>query len=77
MSELRSSIDRKMDDVHDYREQYGADVVVLLIDDNEACGIAYIDPSPDVTFALMSYTCSTGYFTFGHEIAHTLVSGFF
>ena len=54
------------------REKYGADIVALLIDDDEYCGMAYTGPRIDRMFSVTSWNCATGYYSFGHEIGHNL-----
>mmetsp|Transcript_32860 Transcript_32860/g.80619 ORF Transcript_32860/g.80619 Transcript_32860/m.80619 type:complete len:947 (+) Transcript_32860:146-2986(+) len=67
---LQSRTDGIMDDAHAKRVQYGADVVVLIIDDPQYCGLGYLGPSSNWMFSVTSVTCATGYYSFGHEIGH-------
>jgi len=39
LRELRGNGDRKIDEVHDLREQHGADIVSMIIHDDDYCGI--------------------------------------
>jgi len=71
---LRKREDGIMDDAHGKRQEYGADVVGLIIDDDAYCGIAYGGPRLDYMFSVTSWSCATGYYSFGHEIGHNLVS---
>ena len=57
------------------RNKYGADFVVLITERTEACGIAPMGPSPYKVHSVVSRVCSTGYYTFGHELGHNMVSG--
>ena len=66
--------DSLMDDVHVKREQYGADMVHFMIDDDKLCGIAWLGPSKSRMFSVSSWQCATGYYSFGHELAHNMVS---
>jgi hypothetical protein len=71
VSALRSTTDGIMDDVHTLRNTYAADVVVLVVNDSEACGIASsIGSTATSAFAVAHYTCITGYYSFGHEVGH-------
>lgn len=68
-----------LDDVHALRDAHYADVVVLLIDGQAYCGLAYTMQTPSQTFAraafsVVDYTCATGYYSFGHEIGHNMGS---
>jgi peptidyl-Asp metalloendopeptidase len=68
---LRSTTDGIMDVVHTWRNTYAADVVVLVVNDSEACGMAAaIKATASYAFAAAHYTCITGYYSFGHEIGH-------
>ncbi|HEV2736620.1 MAG TPA: M12 family metallo-peptidase, partial [Longimicrobiaceae bacterium] len=50
---------------------YAADVVVLIVNDSEACGIAAaIKATATSAFAVAHYTCITGYYSFAHEVGH-------
>lgn len=53
--------------VHEDREKYGADIVVLLVE-STWCGVAYHGPGIDEMFSLVDWKCATGYYTFAHEI---------
>lgn len=71
VSALRSTTDGIMDEVHTLRNTYAADVVVLVVNDSEACGIAsQIGSTASTAFAVAHYTCITGYYSFGHEVGH-------
>lgn len=68
---LRSTTDGIMDNVHTLRNTYGADMVILVVNDSEACGqAASIGSTASSAFAAAHYTCITGYYSFGHELGH-------
>ena len=68
---LRSTTDGIMDDVHTLRNSYAADMVILVVNDSEACGqAAAIGATASYAFAAAHYTCITGYYSFGHELGH-------
>lgn len=68
---LRSTTDGIMDNVHTLRNTYAADVVVLVVNDTEACGIASsIGSTASTAFAVAHWSCITGYYSFGHEVGH-------
>ncbi|HEX6041463.1 M12 family metallo-peptidase [Longimicrobium sp.] len=68
---LRSTTDGVMDNVHTLRNTYAADVVLLVVNDSEACGIASsIGSTATSAFAVAHWDCITGYYSFGHEIGH-------
>ena len=71
VASLRGTTDGLMDNVHTLRNTYGADVVVLVVNDSEACGIAStIKATATTAFAVAHYSCITGYYSFGHEVGH-------
>ncbi len=67
--------DGYMDEVHDLRKTYSADVCVL-VDNNQtgSCGrAAAIGSTYNTSFCrVKAYNCATGYYSFGHEIGHLL-----
>lgn len=68
---LALTADGLMDNVHTLRNTYAADVVLLVVNDSEACGqAAAINATAASAFAVADYTCITGYYSFGHEIGH-------
>ncbi len=77
---IRDREDGYLDDVHDIRDEYGADLVCLLHDqsDSNTVGIAYllIPPSSSFNerygFSVTRYSHLTGYNAFVHEIGHNL-----
>lgn len=65
--------DGAMDEIHEIRKRTKSDVVVLVENIDEACGVANaIGATPGTAFALVSAECATGYYSFGHEIGHLL-----
>lgn len=68
---LQSTTDGIMDIVHSWRNTYKADIVKLIVNDSEACGMAAaIKATASSAFAVTHYSCATGYYSFGHEIGH-------
>lgn len=68
---LVSSTDGIMDNVHTLRNTYGADMVMLVVNDTEACGqAAAIKAVATNAFAVADQSCITGYYSFGHELGH-------
>jgi hypothetical protein len=60
--------------VHQKRADYGADLVAMIIHDSAYCGLGFLGPRQDLMFSVSSWNCATGYFSFGHEIGHNMVS---
>lgn len=54
------------------RTSVGADMVSMLIDDGEYCGVRWLPSNPSASpgsmFSISSWDCATGYYTFGHEL---------
>ncbi|QDV51555.1 M12 family metallo-peptidase [Gimesia fumaroli] len=68
---LAATSDGHIDGVHSLRNRKKADVVVMLINDDQACGRAKtIYANASTAFAICHYDCATGYYSFGHEIGH-------
>ncbi len=51
------------------RDQLGADIVAMLIDDNAFCGLGWVNSAANRAFSITSHTCITN-LSFQHEIGH-------
>ena len=71
-SALNDITSNQVQGVHAERDTYGADLVALIIDDPQYCGIAWLGPREDLMYSVTAWNCATGYFSFGHEIGHNL-----
>jgi len=72
---LKDPSDGIIDNVHDLRDDYGADMVSLLINDHTWCGIGYVmytesHDFQDRAFSVCDWDCATGYYSFAHEMGH-------
>jgi len=77
LQRLRGTTDGYMDDVHSVRDEHGADIVHLVTNSKDACGVAYFmrNVTPDFersAFALTQYRCEVGDYTFAHELGHNM-----
>ena len=75
LSRFEGAGDGYMDEVHTLRNKYSADVCVLLISDNEYCGLASgIGTTAANAFCVVSTysTCATSNYSFAHEIGHLM-----
>jgi hypothetical protein len=71
LTRFRTPGDDYMDDIHKVRDKYKADVAVLIINNDDYCGLAStILADADEAFAVVHYDCATGYYSFAHEIGH-------
>lgn len=74
LTALQSAADGKMDEVHSLRNEYGADLVCLVDEDANYCGIAYVMQTVSTSFA--GYAFSVVYsgclssLTLPHEVGH-------
>ena len=73
---ITNPYDNKMDNVHELRDIYGADAVVLLINDTSYCGLGWSWQQGDNfamnAFSVTSTACATGYYSFAHELGHNM-----
>ena len=73
---LRIGSDGYMDDVHERRDMYGADLVHILVGRSDVCGLAHLNrgesPAEDAAdgFGLTVDYC--GGLTFAHELGHNM-----
>jgi hypothetical protein len=79
LNDITNSSDGIMDDIPGNRAQYGADIVSLLIDDDDPrfCGLAFGGtgmPQMDRMFSVIYWLCASGVYSLGHEIGHNMVS---
>lgn len=76
ISRLRGTSDGFMDAVHCMRDRVGADMVAMLVNSFNACGIGYLMTSVGPAFAANAFTVTdTGCvsnFTFAHELGHNM-----
>ncbi|WP_305885107.1 pre-peptidase C-terminal domain-containing protein [Pleionea sp. CnH1-48] len=71
LSYFRNNNDGVMDEVHGKRDQYGADVAMIMTNVTDYCGLASgIGSTSSTAFAAVYHGCATGYYSFGHEVGH-------
>jgi hypothetical protein len=71
LNRLKNPSDGYMDGVHPMRDAYCADVVLMVVNNQSYCGLAYtIMANESEAFCLASRVCITGYYSFAHEIGH-------
>lgn len=70
LDELKAKDDGIMDEIHAARKAATADIVVLIVDQPQYCGVGYLNSSYTTAFSVVHYSCATGYYSFGHEIGH-------
>jgi hypothetical protein len=65
--------DGYMDEVHALRDKYRADVVVLVVDDRQGCGLSTrVHADADEAFAVVHHECAATTHSVAHEIGHII-----
>lgn len=60
-------------DVNNRRNSVGADIAALIINQSDYCGMAdAIMANESTAFAIIHYSCATGYYSFAHELGHLM-----
>ena len=73
LARYRGTADGYMNYIHTQRNQYGADIGVLILNNAQYCGLASgIGSSVSTAFAGVHWSCATGNYSFAHEIGHLL-----
>ncbi len=75
LDRVTSQYDGFMDEVPMLRDEHGADLVSLVVDDGEFCGIAYRMTSKTTGFApyacsVVNWECAAGNRSLAHEFGH-------
>ncbi len=72
LDRARVKDDGYMDDLHTVRANTNANIVVVLLNSREYCGMAYVKANAASAFATVGRTCAVGNYSFAHEIGHLL-----
>lgn len=72
LSRLQGTSDGYMDDVHGLRNQVGADLVGLISNDTNYCGIAYVMQGVGSGFASYAFSVTAPGCLAGHTLAHEI-----
>jgi len=80
LSRLQNTSDGYLDTVHALRDTYAADLVELIENSPDYCGIAYemTDVSPSfapLAFGITHYSCVSPYYVLAHEMGHNMGLG--
>jgi len=74
-----TQIDGYMDEIHELRDLYGADLVQLFVEDQEYCGMAWqmTDASYGLVFegfglSVSTWECSIAVYATAHELGHNM-----
>jgi hypothetical protein len=72
LSRLRSPGDGYMDEVHALRDTHGADLVALVDEDTNYCGIGYVMTNVSTSFAPYAFSVTLSSCLAGQTLAHEL-----
>ena len=70
---FRNKGDGYLDEIHDLRAKYGADVAVLVVDNPMGCGLSIrIAPEAPDAFTVVDHECASTMYSLAHEIGHLI-----
>lgn len=77
LARIRIANDGILDDVHALRNSVGADVVTLLTQASDVCGVGYVMTTNSSSFAPFAFnvviaSCAGGNLTLAHEVGHNM-----
>ncbi len=77
LGRLAAPDDGFMDEVSALRDAYSADLVSLIEESSQYCGVSYQMTTEGAAFAghafsVVASQCATGYYSFGHELGHNM-----
>ncbi len=72
-----TNVDGCLEQVHQLRDDYGADAVSFWVETGNYCGIAWLMQTVShdfeaYAFSVVDRSCATGYYVFGHELGHNM-----
>ena len=79
LGRLRIAGDGYMDEAIGARDNYSADLVNLVVERGNGCGVAYVMTRESVEFEAYAFSivqrqCAAGYYSLGHELGHNMGS---
>jgi hypothetical protein len=77
LDRLKTKSDGYLEVAHTLRDQHQADLVVLIVENDDFGGLAYrmknnSSAFSDFAFSVVSRVAATGNYSFGHELAHNM-----
>jgi len=70
---LADKDDGYLEEVHALRDKYRADVIVLIVDDSQGCGLSTrVHADADEAFAVVHHECAATTLSLAHEIGHII-----
>ncbi|MDM8537498.1 M12 family metallo-peptidase, partial [Desulfobacterales bacterium HSG17] len=72
LNRFTHSNDKYMNEVHELRNSYHADICILLVNRGRYAGVAWLNfnSRPELGFGVVLHQYAAGYYTFAHEIGH-------
>lgn len=65
--------DGYLENVHQLKEQFAADICVLIVDESDYCGLSRaIKSCINYSFCVVNWDCAVGYYSLAHEIGHLI-----
>jgi hypothetical protein len=65
--------DGYMDEIHDLRDTYDADIAVLIVEDSKGCGLSTrVFAEADEAFSVVNHDCAIMNYSVAHEIGHLI-----
>jgi len=70
---FRNKGDGYMDEIHELRDKYGADVAALVVDDPMGCGLSIrVAADAGDAFTALHHECAATMYSLAHEIGHLI-----
>ncbi len=70
---FRNKGDGYMDEIHDLRDKYGADVAMLVVDDPMGCGLSIrVGADAADAFSVVDHECAATMYSLVHELGHLI-----
>ncbi len=79
LSAVSSLSDGRIDEVHEWRDSYGADVVSMITEDLDYCGVGWLMSENSVNYATVAFNVVSSsclpFQALAHEVGHNMGSG--
>jgi hypothetical protein len=70
LNRLTSTADGYLDEIHTLRNTYKADMVSMIIENGQYCGLGWIGPYSSYAFTTVNRGCAVSNLSFAHELGH-------
>jgi hypothetical protein len=58
--------------IKELRNQYGADMVAMIVENGQYCGMGWVGPAASYAFCVVNRGCASGNKSFPHELGHNM-----